>query len=394
MSRLTIEPEDRYDRQSLITWWEQARLAAASVLVVGAGALGNELVKNLALAGVGTIVVLDLDTVENSNLSRCVLLREGDEGGDKATLVARRAAELNSEVRVVPIVGDARIVVTPALVGHLDLVLGGLDNREARLHLNQACWKAGTPWIDGAIEGLLGVMRVFTPPDSACYECTMNEADHRALSARKSCALLTRSQMLEGKVPTTATSASVIAALQVQEAIKLLHADTLDAPFGGKGFVFNGLTHDSYVVSYRRREDCLSHDSYDLAAGREIGRGQPLAEAAAVAERELGSAPVLELEHELVRSAHCERCGTDSTLLRPIETLTPTEAACPSCGGDRRLSLTHSIGTGEDLLELSAAELGLPAFEVLTARAGEQRLHFVVDGDRDPLAHYAEAAVA
>ena len=89
--------EDRYHRQSLITWWDQERLSDASVLVIGAGALGNELVKNLALVGVGTVVVVDLDQVENSNLSRGVLFREGDEGADKATVVAARAAELNPD---------------------------------------------------------------------------------------------------------------------------------------------------------------------------------------------------------------------------------------------------------------------------------------------------------
>jgi adenylyltransferase/sulfurtransferase len=390
MTVATIEPEDRYDRQTLITWWEQRRLAEASVLVVGAGALGNELVKNLVLTGVGSIVVLDMDEVENSNLSRCVLFREGDEGADKAATVALRAAELNSEIRVVPVVGDARLVVTPALASHFDVVLGGLDNREARLHINQACWKAGTPWIDGAIEGLLGVMRVFSPPDSACYECTMNEADHRALAARKSCALLTRSQLLEGKVPTTATSASVIAAMQVQEAIKLLHSDLLHAPFDGKGFVFNGLTHDSYVVTYKRRSDCMSHDSYDFSAARPFEREQPLAEVLTEAGDALDSEPVLELEHELVRSASCEECGAETPLHRLIETLSAEEAACPSCGRDRRLVLTHTIEVGDGLLDLSAEELGMPAFEVLTARAGKQRLHFVLEGDRDPFEHFAE----
>ena len=388
----TIEPEDRYDRQTMISWWQQPRLAEAAVLVVGAGALGNELVKNLALTGVGSIVVLDMDEVENTNLSRCVLFREGDEGADKARVVAQRGAELNSEIRVIPVVGDARLVVTPWLASRFDLVLGGVDNREARLHVNQACWKAGTPWIDGAIEGLLGVMRVFVPPDSACYECTMNETDHQVLAARKSCALLTRGQMLEGKVPTTATSASVIAAMQVQEAIKLLHGDLLDAPFAGKGFVYNGLTHDSYAVTYKRRPDCLSHDSYDLSTARPLDRDRPLAEALAEARNALGGEPVLELEHGLVRSVSCDECAEEIPVRRPIETLSAEEAACPDCNRERRLSLAHAIEPGDELLGLGAAQLGLPAFEVLTARAGERRLHFVLDGDRDPFAHLTGAA--
>ena len=70
------------------------------------------------------------------------------------------------------------------------------------------------------------------------------------------------------RCPTTATSASIIAAMQVQEAIKLLHRDRIPDDFGGHGFAFNGLTHDSYVVSYRFREDCLSHDTLRSRVGQ------------------------------------------------------------------------------------------------------------------------------
>src|SRR3954447_5029721 len=391
--RLAGEVEDdRYHRQSLITWWDQARLAEASVLVIGAGALGNELMKNLALTGVGTIVVVDMEQVENSNLSRCVLFREGDEGADKATVVARRAAELNSEIRVVPVLGDARLLVSPGLIAHFDVVLGGLDNREARLHVNQACWKAGTPWVDGAIEGLMGMMRVFVPPDSACYECTMNEEDHKLLAARKACSLLTRDQMLEGKVPTTATSASVIAGLQVQEAIKLLHRDSLGTDFGGRGFAFNGLTHDSYVVNYKRRDDCISHDGYDLASAAPFARDQPLADLFDRAQDDLGRGTVLDLEHELVRALVCPRCEEETTVERPIETVTAVDAGCPRCSSERRVVLTHVVESGDErLLGLSPAELGLWPFDVLTARTAEgTRRHFVLDGGSTPFERLEE----
>lgn len=385
--RLAVELEhDRYHRQSLISWWDQDRLAEARVLVVGAGALGNELTKNLALAGVGTIVVLDMDGVENSNLSRCVLFREGDEGADKATIVAHRAAELNSEIRAIPLVADARLAASPGLVAHCDVVLGGLDNREARLHVNQACWKAGTPWVDGAIEGLMGMMRVFVPPDSACYECTMNREDHRLLAARKACSLLTREQMLEGKVPTTATSASVIAGLQAQEAIKLLHRGSLAASFAGRGFAFNGLTHDSYVVNYDRREDCLSHDSYDLGSAATWPSDRPLRELLERAGETVGEGAVIDLEHELVRALHCPQCERETIVNRPIETIGAAEAPCPACGAERRVEPIHSLGPRDErLLDLCPADLGLWRFDVLTARAADgSRAHFVLDGDADP----------
>src|SRR5690348_14656367 len=71
---------DRYARQQLIEWWNQERLRNARVLVAGVGALGNEVLKNLALVGVGHLLLIDFDRVEYSNLSRTVLFRENDVG--------------------------------------------------------------------------------------------------------------------------------------------------------------------------------------------------------------------------------------------------------------------------------------------------------------------------
>src|SRR5471032_2397086 len=89
------EGEDaRFDRFKLIGWWDQKKLADAKVLVVGAGALGNEIIKNLALLGVGNILIADLDRIENSNLPRSVLYRAQDNGQFKAQIAARSAKEI------------------------------------------------------------------------------------------------------------------------------------------------------------------------------------------------------------------------------------------------------------------------------------------------------------
>src|SRR5258706_15167955 len=81
--------EDRYHRQTLIDWWDQQRVRDTRILVIGAGALGNEILKLLALIGSGWTLVYDPDRIERSNLSRSVLFRETDEGGHKAEVAAR-----------------------------------------------------------------------------------------------------------------------------------------------------------------------------------------------------------------------------------------------------------------------------------------------------------------
>ena len=376
---------DRYHRQSLISWWDQERLAAAKALIVGAGALGNELIKNLALLGVGSIVIVDRDEVENSNLARCVLFRAADEGKPKAPLAAERAMEINPDVHAIGIVGDVRHAIGLGAFIDADVVLGGLDNREARLFLNGACWKTGTPWIDGAIEGLMGVMRTFVPPDSADYESTMSRDEHELLARRRACTLLTREELESGKVPTTATTASVVAGLQAQEAIKLLHRDRVDSDFAGKGFVYNGLNHDSYVVTYTTREDALTRDSYDLEHLVTVDGDVTFGRLTTEARAELGEDAYLLLEHEVVRAFSCGACNTHEDVDRPTSALPAGAALCPQCGAERRLELLHRVGVEDDgLAEMTPAELGLPPAEIVTAVAGSERRFFLVDPGASP----------
>src|SRR5580693_8606567 len=259
---LVIDDQDRYSRLRLISWWRQERLRSARILVVGAGALGNEVMKNLALLGLGTTYLIDLDVVEPSNLSRSVLFREEDGGHSKAVVAARRALELNPEITVVPMRGDVITDVGLGLFADVDLVIGCLDNREARLWVNRQCWKVGTPWIDAGIQEIQGVVKIFVPPDSACYECAMTSRDYQLLNLRYSCPLLRRDQILEGKVPTAPTIASMMAALEVQEALKLIHGLPVAA---GSALVFNGVTNQFYTTKLPFRDDCLSHETYPAA---------------------------------------------------------------------------------------------------------------------------------
>ena len=96
---------------------------------------------------------------------------------------------------------DFRRIQMSALVGNVladlglglfrwaQVVVGALDNREARVFVNGACARVGRPWMDGGIEVIQGVVRGFAPPTTACYECTMSQVDWKVLNQRRSCAL-------------------------------------------------------------------------------------------------------------------------------------------------------------------------------------------------------------
>ncbi len=383
---LRIDDDDRYGRLRLISWWRQERLAAAKVLVVGAGALGNEVLKNLALVGVGTIYVIDFDDVEPSNLSRSVLFRASDGGLPKARVAARRAAEINPEVRYVPIRGDVLNDVGLGLFAEVDVVIGCLDNREARLWVNRQCWKTGTPWVDAGIQEIQGVVKVFTPPHSACYECAMTARDYQLLNLRYSCPLLKRDEILAGKVPTAPTIASMMGALQVQEALKLLHGMPVE---GGSALVFNGVGNQFYTTKLPFRDDCLSHETYSDPVELPIGNGATVA-ALFDAARRVGSVsgPLhLTLDRELVEAVECPRCGGREEVMRPRTRVRQAEAECPVCREPGRPLIVSRIDEGAPLAGRSLAAVGLPPFDVarVEEEGGESRF-FLLAGDRDGLA--------
>jgi len=406
-----------FDRQERISWWDQNKLLGAQVLVVGAGALGNEVLKNMALLGVGRVLVIDFDTIEDSNLSRTVLFRTDDakDGATKAQVAALRAKELNPhpESIVRPIHGDVVWDLGAGVYRHVDIVLGCLDNLEARLAVNLNCWRSNTPWIDGAIWELSGSVAVYdASPERACYECSMTEEHYEQAKVRYSCTNETvKTHIRKGYEPTTQTTSAVIAALQTQEMVKLLHG--LNS-FPGRRLVFNGADH-FYVdgerapmatIELAQNPSCLCHheDRYDDVLELEQARAEK------TTARQLLEMVIdvtgwqsvrIELGRKFVVSATCSQCGRDLDICRPLylvqdkdvvcpscEVVCPTcgfvsigQPDCPNCGqqdiSELQLRNIHTISIGdpkaEPFLDYALIQLGIPPLHILKARneAGE-----------------------
>src|SRR6185369_7975526 len=124
MSEPFVISDDRYSRLRLIGWWDQEKIRAAKVLVVGAGAIGNEVLKNLALLGVGRIWVIDLDEIEDSNLTRSILFRHEDCGKSKAIAAAEEVRNINPDVNITPIHGNVITDIGLGLFREVDVVIG------------------------------------------------------------------------------------------------------------------------------------------------------------------------------------------------------------------------------------------------------------------------------
>jgi adenylyltransferase/sulfurtransferase len=362
--------EGRFARLEAIEWWNMSLMREARVLVVGAGALGNEVIKNLALLGVGHLLVVDMDNVELSNLSRSCLYRASDEGKPKAECAARAARDIYPEMDARAFTGSVLSDLGLGYFRWAQVVIGAVDNREARVFINSACARTGRPWIDGGIEVLHGIARGFAPPTTACYECTMSEKDWDLVNQRRSCSLLARRAIAQRGTPTTPTTASVIGAIQAQEAVKLIHG--LSA-LVGRGFIFDGANHDSYSTSYPINPDCVWHEeATPIESIDGFHQETPLAFLRDWAVKKLGGLDAIDLGRELVQSLDCPSCGTHEEILSPIEHVTPERVPCPACGMERIPTFFHSIPADSPLLSRSARQLGLPGRDVIWPRFGSQ----------------------
>lgn len=181
---------ERYRRQLTIPeigTEGQRRLAASSVLVVGAGGLGGPLLYALAGAGVGRLVVVDGDTVSLSNLNRQFLFDQADLGRPKAEAAARRLSDFNPDLRVEGVEAWLDEKTGMNLLADCQLAVAAVDNLPARLALNAACAQKNIPLVNGGVEGWYGsVMAVEfgkTPCLACCYAGTAPEEGGQALGA-------------------------------------------------------------------------------------------------------------------------------------------------------------------------------------------------------------------
>ncbi|HLT69876.1 MAG TPA: molybdopterin-synthase adenylyltransferase MoeB [Acidimicrobiales bacterium] len=210
---LTAEQQNRYQRHLLLPEVDvegQLKLLDAKVLLLGAGGLGSPAAMYLAAAGVGTIGIVDMDVVDESNLQRQILHNTERLGERKVDSAKKTLTALNPDVDVVT--HDVRLGadnVVDILSGY-DLVIDGADNFPVRYLLNDASLKVGIPVVHGSIFRFEGQVTVFKPHDGPCYRCFLPEPPPPELAP--SCAEAGVLGVLPG----------IIGTIQAIEAIKLI----------------------------------------------------------------------------------------------------------------------------------------------------------------------------
>jgi adenylyltransferase/sulfurtransferase len=272
--------------------FRQDLVSAAHVMVVGCGALGNEVLKNLVLMGVTHIVAVDFDIVEMGNLTRSVLFTRSDaeRKRTKVEVVAERVRDMNPNIDIQTICGDIAYDVGLGLIRQMDVVIGCVDSRWARFCINRYCMRAGIPWVDGGIDGLEGTVRVFAPGKN-CYACNLGPEGLKDLARRMPCSGIIRRQEQRGAAPTTSIIASIIGAIEVQEALKIMYNEECImhnnkremTTLCGKMMYYDGEHVTVRIADFQAYdEECPEHETWAPVRQTEVSRDMTVAKALAL----------------------------------------------------------------------------------------------------------------
>lgn len=304
------ESAGRYSRHRRIDGFDQDRVRALAVAVIGAGAIGNEVVKTLVLLGVGRIAVFDFDTVEIHNLTRSIFLRESDVGQGKAAAVVRRAAEVDPNVRVEAIDGDFRDTLGLAALARFDALVACVDSFEARIRANQLALLAGVDFVSAAIDARSVSVESFPRRRGGCgcYECTLPASAYQRMAERYSCGWLRRRGLAERIVPTTAITAGIAGALVAEAVLRLP-----DATGATRTFV-DTRAGTARRDALARRADCPGCAGLIPPPPRRAARGRWREVLAALADS-AGNIPAegpvaIRLQDPVITAWRCRACGS------------------------------------------------------------------------------------
>lgn len=222
----------------------QEKLLAARVLVVGAGGLGSPLLMYLAAAGIGTLGVVDDDTVDLTNLQRQIVHSTANVGVQKVTSAVQALAAINPDIKVTPHATRLTAANVTELIGGYDVVCDGSDNFVTRFLLNDACYFARKPLVAASLLRFEGQLSTFKAYDgkTACYRCLFREPPPRDLIPR------CEEAGILGSV------AGVLGTMQATEAIK--EVLSLGRSLAGRLLIYDALEGTTRGITVPRDPGC------------------------------------------------------------------------------------------------------------------------------------------
>lgn len=395
---------DLFARQNLMISKPAAELIRnTKILVVGVGAGGNELLKNLLLMGFGNITIVDFDFIEDSNLSRTTLFRKEDIGKSKSLVAAERLKEmaLHSNPNIVGLHGNLMTDFGKGLFLEHDIVICCVDTQKARAYISDWCVLTKTPYFemgfseydvdicffapegemtqyDGRIIDKLptsdGVFPKFNGTFPVCLreEIGFGTFDEK----RNSCSAFKVKDTNLAKIPTIQVSAAMAGVLIATELVKYL--DGKDS-IKNKMLLYFGLTYETMICSYSRSPKCTIHDEIFDLIKIDIQKNASLKEIIMRIEEQCECRAILKLPDEFVLSGKCHTCGRKIELNKRRNEIWDEERWCDDCRNNNE-NYAHiieyannfeiipkeiSLGSDNCVLNKKLEDVGVPSNDIL-----------------------------
>ncbi|MEM7370975.1 MAG: ThiF family adenylyltransferase [Bacteroidota bacterium] len=367
--------------------WDLEKIKSARIMVIGAGALGNEVLKNLGLIGVKNIFLIDFDIVEWANLSRSVLYREEDCSGDmaKVEVAAKRLKEINPEINIQTANADITIDIGLGVIRRMDVIIGCVDNRLARLYINRFCHWLGKPWIDGGILDFGGQADVYRPGEK-CYECNLSKEAWENIRFRMGCVDRARRYASSGRANTIPLTSSIIGSIQVLEALKLIQNPDGKFSLGNAQFFFEGLSNEYLTLaSDPVGKRCDSHTRFTDIISSPLTHSSTVKEMFAWLQRHFDHEDVvITLHYELILSLITESGDQAIDFVKPRPHVKDDELTAMAIEiGEEVLIHEHISEIEPDFLypDYSLSTLGIPPLHILTIIANGEEYYVELTGD-------------
>jgi molybdopterin/thiamine biosynthesis adenylyltransferase len=265
--------DDLYDRQKRIQGWDQDAIERAHILIIGCGATGNELIKNLALVGVGNLTLVDYDFINKSNLNRCILFSEANATKNeyKAEVVAKNVKKIRDCIKVEVLLKNLNDLPVE-IYEKTDIICSCLDNVEARIQANNYAYYYKKPFVDSGIDGFMGTIQsaYAKVPEKACFQCGISDRDLDVMWKKFSCTgepIPGEEGETQRKIGTIITTTSIIGGLQAQQVLKFIlgsksFSETkqwnpyIGAPLIGQQLLYNGVLNTFTIIEKHKNPDC------------------------------------------------------------------------------------------------------------------------------------------
>ncbi len=346
-----------FDRQNLMISPETSQMIKKlRILVIGVGAGGNEVLKNLLLMGFGNFTIIDFDTVEDSNLSRTTLFRKEDIGKSKSIVAAERLRELalHDSPNIVGLHGNFMKDFGKGLFIEHDVVISCVDTMKCRAFINDWCVRTKTPFFEMGFDKYLVNITFFAPcgkmqerdgkiidklPTSDGYFPRFLEKFQVCLreqigvgtftEKRNSCSGMKEKDQNLSKIPTIQVSSAMAGAFISTELIKFLSGED---NIRNKMLVYSGLTYETILFSFRRNMECKIHDEPIVEMQVSVKKGGTLFDIKdAIESKYEVKLYEIQITDRFIFSGHCLNCGKEIKYNKFFSELYNEEQWCEEC---------------------------------------------------------------